>query len=621
MKAIATGSIHVTDGELRRREAANRAYMMRLDSRNLALPYSLEAGRYTEPRLPADIHGGWESPTCQLRGHFLGHWLSAAAMRYAATGDAEIKAKADALVEEVAACQAENGGRWAASIPEKYLHWIARGKAVWAPHYTIHKTFMGLLDMYQMAGNELALRVAVDFAAWFSDWSAQFTREQFDDILDVETGGMLEVWAQLYGITGDPSHRVLMERYYRGRLFDSLLEGKDPLTNMHANTTIPEILGCVRAYAVTGEEKYRRIAEAYWQCAVTERGQYATGGQTCGEIWTPKRELSARLGEKAQEHCTVYNMIRLADALLSWTKDPVYADYIERNLYNGIFAQAYWQGQFTHGAQSSTPDHGLLTYFLPMHGGAQKGWGSETNDFFCCHGTLVQANATHARYIAYQSENALYLCQYFDAVIQAELGGVPVTLTCKQDPLTGSFHMSSTSSGRQTIHENASKYPHRPAFLLQRMEVSLQVPTAFALHLRIPSWTQGRPTLAINGQAVQVAEDSGFAVIDRVWADGDQIEWRLPRGLHVDRLPDNPDTVAFCYGPIVLAGLCDEERMLYATDTEHPENLLTPDNEREWGSWKTTFRTVGQDRGIRFVPLMDVAYERYSVYFPISHKA
>lgn len=90
---------------------------------------------------------------------------------------------------------------------------------------------------------------------------------------------------------------------------------------------------------MTGDEKWRTIAENYWKLAVTNRGMYATGGQTCGEIWTPMKRLSARLGQKGQEHCTVYNMMRLAGFLFRWTGDPSYADYQERLLYNGLMAQ------------------------------------------------------------------------------------------------------------------------------------------------------------------------------------------------------------------------------------------------------------------------------------------
>lgn len=215
--------VRLLDPELLRRERANREYLYHLENRFLLMNFNLEAGRDTSADVIEGMHGGWEFPTCQLRGHFLGHWLSAAAIHYQETGDQELKAKADALVEELAACQKENGGKWAGPIPEKYLYWIAEGKQIWAPHYTIHKVFMGLLDLYEYAGNQTALQVAENFADWFYEWSGRYSREEFDDILDFETGGMLEVWVQLYAFTGKEKYRELMERYYRGRLFDPLL--------------------------------------------------------------------------------------------------------------------------------------------------------------------------------------------------------------------------------------------------------------------------------------------------------------------------------------------------------------------------------------------------------------
>ncbi len=210
----------------------------------------------------------------------------------------EIKGKADHIVAELARCQQENGGEWAGSIPPAYLDWIARGKNVWAPHYTVHKTLMGLYEMFALTGNEQALEILSNWATWFHRWTGQFSRAEMDDILDVETGGMLEVWANLYGVTGKQEHLDLMLRYDRPRLFNRLLAGEDPLTNMHANTTIPEVHGAARAWEVTGEPRWREIVEAYWRSAVVERGYYCTGGQTDGEVWTPPGELSARLGEK-----------------------------------------------------------------------------------------------------------------------------------------------------------------------------------------------------------------------------------------------------------------------------------------------------------------------------------
>ena len=617
LKNIWGKDMHLRNWELNSRQRMNREYMMRLKSDNLLLNFKLEAGRYTVPFRPEGIHGGWEAQTCELRGHFLGHWLSAAAMRYYASGDMEIKAKADAIVHELALCQKENGGKWVGSVPEKYLHWIARGKGVWAPQYNLHKTFMGLADMYEYAENKEALEVASNFADWFLEWSGSFSREKFDDILDVETGGMLEVWAQLLEFTGEEKYMTLLERYYRARLFEPLLRGEDVLVNMHANTTIPEVLGCARAYEVTGEEKWRKIAEAYWKLAVTERGQYATGGQTCGEIWSPKNNLGARLGDKNQEYCTVYNMLRLADYLFKWTKDPVYADYTEMGIYNGLMAQAYWRRSGSNGQQYDTPGEGLLTYFLPLRPGAKKGWGSETNDFWCCHGTLVQANAEWERGILYREGSDIYLTQYFDFSANLEVDGKPIKLSVRRDHMNGSRHFSSDSSGKQNIDEDTKKYLHHPSCMAMVIEVDTETPVELNLHIRMPWWLKGKASIYVNDSLeAQTGEKTTFYTLKRTWQAGERVHVFMPQGINIWTLPEDPNMAAFLYGPVLLAGLCGEERQLFLNGKQ-PEELLTHDNEREWGMWKNTFKTVGQERGINFVPMYTVGYETYTTYFPL----
>lgn len=622
--ALKGKSVTLWDHELLRRRQDNRDYMMRLKNQNLLQNFTHEAGIcdiFGSEELD-QIHGGWESPLCQLRGHFLGHWLSAAAMNVQATGDQELKAKADAIVHVLAQCQEENGGEWVGSIPEKYLDWIAKGKGVWAPHYTLHKTLMGLLDMYEMTGNEEALGIAVNFAKWFDRWSAKFTREEFDNILDVETGGMLEVWVQLYNITKDPTHKNLIDRYYRGRLFDALLRGEDVLTNMHANTTIPEVLGAALAYEVTGEEKWKQIVEAYWKFAVDERGFYATGGQTCGEIWTPKFELGARLGDKDQEHCAVYNMMRLAEFLFRWTGEARYADYWERNLYNGVMAQTYWDGhnRFTHGLKSDQPLTGLLTYFLPLRGGAHKAWASETKDFFCCHGSMVQANAAFNQTIYYQSDDALAVCQYFNSDLHTTVQGTDVTILQRIDTQVGNDYTTSVSVGTQRITDVTRKVQHDPNSVTDHLFIRSAEPVEFTLKIRKPWWVQGEPKLVVNGEAQPLCVDEqGFLSVCRTWQD-DEVFFEFQKAITACPLPDEPEMVAFMNGPVVLAGFCDEERAIYAPDPNHPETLVVPDNEREWANWKQTFKLKGQDRGIRLFPLYQVGYEAYSVYFPVYPK-
>lgn len=619
LKMAGGRQVELQDEELLRRRSENRKYLLELDNDNLLLPYTLEAGMYKTSELPKGIHGGWESPLCELRGHFLGHWLSAAAMHYEATGDRMVKAKADEIVDILAVCQRENGGKWVAPIPEKYLYWIGNKKRIWAPQYTIHKTFMGLLDMYELAENETALDVAVHFGEWFYDWSGRYTREQFQGILDVETGGMLEIWVKLYSFTNKKMFRELMDRYYRCALFDGLLEGIDVLTNMHANTTIPEILGAAAAYEATGEEKWLEIVKAYWKMGVTERGIYATGGQTCGEIWSPKMELSTRLGDKNQEHCTVYNMMRLADFLFRHTGDACYMDYWERNLYNGIMAQGYWKGSFTHGKKSEFPEEGLLTYFLPLRAGGQKAWSSRTQDFFCCHGSLVQANAAHNGGMYYEGENGLYICQYFNTDYRGCLNGNDVSIRQRINTLNGSEHLSSDSPGRQAITPVTAQYPHNPGSVVFDLHIETEQEASFSLYIRIPWWIQGTPLISVNGEVLDISyKKSSFAEIKKVWKS-DCVHVELPKGISLAYLPGQPDMAAFMDGPVVLAGLCGEERTLYV-DTKKPEETLTGDNEREWGYWKNTYKTVNQDPGIQFVPLHQVGYEKYQVYFPLREQ-
>ncbi|MDO4296997.1 MAG: glycoside hydrolase family 127 protein [Lachnospiraceae bacterium] len=606
------------DSELLRRREENRKYLLELTDENLLLPYTFEAGLYKTAELPKGIHGGWESPLCELRGHFLGHWLSAAAMHYEATGDRMVKAKADDIVDRLSECQEENGGKWAASIPQKYLYKIAGGKPVWAPQYTIHKTFMGLLDMYELAGNEKALEVAVSFGEWFHEWSGKYTRAQFQEILDVETGGMLEIWAILYRITGKLMFRELMDRYYREGLFDGLMAGRDVLTNMHANTTIPEILGAAACFEVTGEERYFEIVRAYWKQAVEEKGSYATGGQTCGEIWSPNQDLAVRLGDKNQEHCTVYNMMRLADFLFRHTGDAAYMDYWEKNLYNGVMAQGYWQGSFTHGNKSEYPTDGLLTYFLPLRAGGRKAWSSRTQDFFCCHGSLVQANAAHNTCFYYEGENQLYICQYFASDYTGNIGGQQISVKQRINPLNGSKHLASDSSGVQRINPICSAYPNNPRKLVCELQIEGQGEQETEILLRVPVWAQS-VRLTVNGKEETAEGTPGtFLKLRRVWKQ-DEIHLEFGKRITVDHLPGSDNMTAFLDGPVVLAGLCEEERILYV-DEEPEEELLVADNEREWGNWMNTYKTVRQDRGIRFVPLYQVGYERYAVYFPIEKR-
>jgi DUF1680 family protein len=607
-RALPRGDVQLLPGLLSARADLNRAYVASLTIENLLQAYYLEAGMHQwymrntahgQRGEGLDRHWGWESPTCQIRGHFLGHWLSAAAQIWAVRGDLEIRARADRVVAELAACQEKNGGEWCSPIPEKYMDWTAHGKPTWAPHYVHHKTLMGLTHMAQLAGNGQALEIAGRLADWFHRWTGQFTREQMDDILDVETGGMLEAWADLYGVTGESKYLDLMQRYRRGRLFDPLLEGRDMLTNRHANTTIPEAQGAARCYEVTGDPAWRAIVEAYWECAVASRGYYCTGAQTNDEAWTPPHSLAERRGAWAQEHCTVYNMIRLADYLHRWTGDAAYADYMERNLYNGVLAQ-------------QNPTTGMIAYYLSMRPGDRKEWGHPTHDFWCCHGTLVQAHAMHDTLLCHRDGAGLRVDQWFPFEARAEADGAPVTV--RVEPVFRGWTVGEpTGEGHPWVHET-----HRPGSWTYKVTVRAERPADFTLALRRPEWLTGPMKVWIRegeAPAEPPRDGPGYESLRRTWSN-ETVFVELPVGLRAVPLPDEPRTVAFMDGPVVLAGLCDCERGLTG-DPVRPEDILRPNADGDGYPWGSAHRAVGQLQGMRFVPLHTVVDEPFSIYFPI----
>lgn len=606
----AQGKIRLLESEALTKQSRNTAYLLELDTDNLLFPFRYESGLQGSVNYKNDrLHGGWDSPLSHIRGTFTGHYLSAAALLCRDGEYRLLRAKAELIVDEIRKCQQHNGNGWAFPMPEKYLHALRDGKHFWAPFYVCHKVLMGLFDMGRLLGNDTAMTIIADAAVWFRKFLEPIDDHTLAHMMNIEeTGGIMELWAQLYGFTEQKEYLWLMRKMERKELFDAMLQKKDVLTNMHANTTIPEIHGAAAAYEVTGEARYLQIVENYWELAVTRRGMFATGGQTSGEVWTPMMRQSARLSEQNQEHCVVYNMIRLADYLLRFTGKAEFADYIERNTLNGLFTQGFWQARTLDSyGESVVPETEVVAYYLPLMAGGQKRWGRKTEDFWCCHCTAVQANARHWEYIYYQNGTTLSVTQYLQSVLETQIAGKKVTVELRKE-----------DSGVSCIEisELAISADHRPNFDRYQLRIWAQEPVEATICLRCPWWVSAPMQCAVDGNAVSNVVEQGYLRLTRVWSDNG-ITITLPRNLHVWPLADEPDTVAFLDGPDVLAGIVSQERILIG-DKSRPETMLTTHNERVWGSWTREYRTIGQQNGFYFKPIREIGKEKYCVYFPIE---
>ena len=102
---FALQDVRLLDGPFQRAMDLDRRYLLSLDVDRLLHDFRVNAG------LPSAAKplGGWEEPKCEVRGHFVGHYLSACALMYAGTGDARLKEKGDARGRGLAECQAKLG--------------------------------------------------------------------------------------------------------------------------------------------------------------------------------------------------------------------------------------------------------------------------------------------------------------------------------------------------------------------------------------------------------------------------------------------------------------------------------------------------------------------------------
>lgn len=603
IKNFNLNNVKLENGLFNERAIINRNYLMELDSTCLLQNFYLEAGIIL-PGLqiinnPSEVklHWGWESPNCQLRGHFLGHWLSAASYLIFQNNDLELKNKLDFIIDELEKCQQLNGGEWIGSIPEKYFKRLETDLYIWSPQYTMHKTLLGLLHAYQYANNKKALKILNNIAKWYTKWTNRVKKECPNVIHKGEEGGMLEVWATLYEITKDKKYLNLTECYYSPDLFTKLLNNEDPLTNVHCNATIPHIHGAAKLYEITKDKKWLSIVDKFWDCAVETRHYYCTGSMNAGEYWIPPKMQAQFRGDRNQEFCTVYNMVRLADYLYKFTGNKKYCDYIELNLYNGFLTQ-------------QNKNTGMPTYFLPMQAGSYKTWGSKTKDFWCCHGSMVQSQTLYPALCYYFDENDnIFINQY-----------IPSTLDYKNK--NDSILIKQTCGMKYTY--DVSLFEEKTDGLMSRWLTNFTISTTSkkTINFRIPEWVKDKPVIKLNNKEISdIKITSGYFSISKKW-DNDCISIFLPSKLYFAYTDDEENLAAIMDGPIVLAGLCDKDRGLSIKNkNDGPDSILIPHLEHIYTSYpwlQNNYTTKNQMENLVFKPLYEITDEQYTLYFTIK---
>eukprot|EP00850_Spirogloea_muscicola_P005147 SM000023S07603 [mRNA] locus=s23:424801:429936:+ [translate_table: standard] len=558
-------------------QATNLAYLLLLDVDRLVWSFRTTAGLPA----PGSPYSGWEAPASELRGHFVGHYLSATALMWASTNATVLKQKMEALVAALKECQDKIGTGYLSAFPTELFDRVEAIQPVWAPYYTIHKIMAGLVDQYELAGSELALQMATRMADYFrvrvEAVIERFTIERHWRSLNEEFGGMNDVLYRLYHITDNSAYLKLAHLFDKPCFLGPLALEVDELAGYHSNTHIPIIVGVQLRYELTGDEVYKNIAENFMH-AVNTSHRYTTGGTSAWEFWQALlfpcgdmkyKEDPHRLGDtlqqEDQESCTTYNMLKVSRNLFRWTRDASFAEFYERNVINGIM-----------GTQRGT-EPGKMIYMLPLGAGNSKargyhGWGNPFDSFWCCYGSgrliaLALSPNCYFQQPSYVLLNVvctahgsldsptLYIIQYVSSTLQWRQAGLRVEQTVL---------LPTATSAAYAVTLNISK--------LEGREQTAGNLTA-DVNVRIPLWADlGTSYAQLDGEELQLPSAGSFLNVQRDWVSGGVLKLNISLTVRTEGIQD--DRPAFSslqsilFGPFLLAGLTDSDRQLV-----HPLNL------------------------------------------------
>lgn len=610
VKLYPLSSVRLLESPFSKAVAADREYLLAMDVDRLLAPFRTEAG--LQPKKPR--YGNWESQG--LAGHTAGHYLSALANLIASGDDknGELRRRLDYMVDEMALCQQTNGDGYVGGVPDSHVFWkqitdghIEAFRGKWVPWYNMHKVFAGLRDAYLVAGNEKARTVLIGLGDWCEHVTAGLSDDQMQRMLGTEQGGMDEVLADIYAITGNEKYLKLSRRFLHQAVLGPLERQEDRLTGLHANTQIPKVIGLERIATLSNDKDADTGARYFWE-NVTGHRTVAFGGNSVSEHFNPTNNFQGMLqSREGPETCNTYNMLRLTEQLFASGPKASYADFYERALYNHILA-------------SIDPDQPGFVYFTPIRPEHYRVYSEPDKCFWCCVGTGMENPGRYGQFIYGQSDDGVYV----NLFIPSELTDSNFGLKLRQE----------------------TKFPDEER---TKLVLNLKKSATFTLHIRHPNWVAANGlTIRVNGKTVETkSTPSSYVDLNRKWSNRDTVEIALPMRTTVERLPDGSDWVAILHGPIVLAAPdgtndmrgvrandgrmahvangqmipLDQVPVLLASADALPSHIVPAKKGGPMAFKLVDVADPATKDGITLLPFFRLAEQRYQMYWQLTSKA
>jgi DUF1680 family protein len=534
---FASADVSLLNGPFKKARDLNIDVLLKYDVDRMLAGYRKEAGLSAK----ATSYPNWDG----LDGHVGGHYLSALAMNYAATKNAECKKRMEYMLSELKACQVANGTNhpdwgkgYLGAVPNSAQIWSTFKKgdfkafrAAWVPLYNIHKMYAGLRDAWMYTENKEAKELFLRFCDWAIDISAALTDEQMQSMLDIEHGGMNESFADAYQMTGDKKYLAAARRFSHKSLLDPLSLNQDVLDNKHANTQVPKAVGFQRIGELTQDQAYLQAGSFFWQTVTTNR-TLAFGGNSRREFFPSVAASTDFVNEvEGPESCNSYNMLKLTGNLFRVQPSAKYIDYYERTLYNHILSTQH-------------PEHGGYVYFTPARPRHYRVYSTPNQGMWCCVGSGMENHGKYNELIYTRQNDSLFLNLFIASELNWKAKGVQ---------LRQETNFPYEEQTKLTVTNGAS---------------------SFKLMIRYPSWAKANAVkILLNGKEISFTTNaSAYIKIDRLWKKGDVVIVKLPMQSRIEQMPNMPEYVAILHGPVLLAA---------KTGTEDLKGLTADDS--RWG--------------------------------------
>jgi DUF1680 family protein len=295
--------------------------------------------------------------------------------------------------------------------------------------------------------------------------------------------------------------------------------------------------GMADVAALTGDKEYITAIDKIWNNMVGKKiyVQGGIGAVPGGERFGADYELP---------NTTAYNETCAAIGDVFWNQrmfllhgESKYIDVLEKVLYNGLISGVGLDGKTFFYTNAMQVTNGVTHHELEPE---RSGWF----ECSCCPTNMARFLPSLSGYMYAQKGNSVFVNLFIAGTANVEVGGKKVSIV------------------------QSNNYPWNGAL---SFAVTPETPTNFAMRIRIPGWARAEAipsdlyafqaksaakiSLKLNGKALAYKVENGYAVINRQWKKGDNIQLDLPmevkKVIANKALVDDKGKTALQRGPIM----------------------------------------------------------------------